>query len=227
MMTHTDPHQNQPVLTAGAPLDRARAAVVMVHGRGATATDILGLADQFDLADLAYLAPQAAGNTWYPNRFMAPLASNEPFLSSALASLDALVQRLTDATIAPERIVLLGFSQGACLALEYAARHARRYGGLIGFSGGLIGPPGTQFDYPGSLAGTPVFLGCSDVDAHIPVERVHETADCLRRLGGNVMVNIYPGLAHTINRDELTVAQRLLAVVGAPATAGSAWRRDT
>lgn len=205
------PHYGQPVLTAGTPLEQARAAVIMVHGRGASAGDILGLADHLNRPDLAYLAPQAAASTWYPNRFIAPLASNEPWLSAALATVGELVARLEAAGIPAERTVLLGFSQGACLALEYAARNARRYGGLVGLSGGLIGPDGTPRDYPGSLAGTPVFLGCSDVDFHIPLERVRESSRVLQGLGGDVTERIYPGMDHTVNEDELSFVRQLLA----------------
>lgn len=205
-----DPHADQPVLAAGAPLDRAPAAVVMLHGRGASAADILALAGELGHPELAYLAPQAAGHTWYPKTFLAPIPSNEPFLSSALAAVGATLARIGAAGIPPERTVLLGFSQGACLASEFAARHARRYGGVVALSGGLIGPDGTPRDYPGSLAGTPVFLGCSDVDAHIPAARVTESAAVLRRLGGEVTDRLYPGLGHTVNRGELAVIRELL-----------------
>jgi len=196
-------HQGQPVRTGGEPLERARAAVLMVHGRGARAEDILTLAEQLVRPGFAFLAPQAAGNTWYPNRFLAPLPDNEPWLSSALAFLGDVLARIGAAGIPPERTLLLGFSQGACLTLEFAARHARRYAGLIGLSGALIGPDDTRRDYPGSLAGTPVFLGCSDVDPHVPVERVEASAADLRRLGGEVTLRLYPGLEHTVNQDEL------------------------
>jgi len=195
----------------GADLAGAPAAVVLVHGRGATAQDILTLVPEFDRPDLAYLAPQAAGNTWYPFPFMQPLERNEPWLSSALARLGSLMAEIAAAGMSPERTVLLGFSQGACLALEYAARHAQRYGGLAGLSGGLIGPDGTSRDYPGSLAGTPVFLGCSDVDSHIPKERVEHSADVLRRLGAEVTVRLYPNMGHTVNHDEIRHVRRLLS----------------
>ena len=208
-----DPHPNGPLLTAGTPLDRAPAAVVMIHGRGATAESILALATELAYPEFAYLAPQAVGNTWYPHTFLAPIPSNEPFLSSALAAVAAVLERVAAAGIPPEQTVLLGFSQGACLALEFAARNARRYGGLVGLSGGLIGPDGTPRDYPGSLAGTPVFLGCSDVDAHIPATRVRESADVLRRLGGDITARLYPGMGHTVNRDEIAFVQGMLAAV--------------
>lgn len=204
------PHAGQPVLAAGRPVGEAAAAVVLVHGRGADAENMLALAEALERPDLAYLAPQSAGYAWYPQGFMAPLAANEPGLSSGLALLGSLVERLGAAGIPPERTALLGFSQGACLALEYAARNARRYGAVIGFSGGLIGPPGTPRDYPGSLAGTPVFLGCSDRDPHIPKPRVDETAEVLAALGGQVTKRIYPHLAHTVNADEIDFARRML-----------------
>ena len=207
------PHQGQPVLTAGAPLDRARAALILVHGRGGTAADILSLADVLAQPGFAFLAPQAAGNTWYPHSFLAPIASNEPGISSGLAAIAAVLARIEAAGILPERALLLGFSQGACLTLEFVARHARRYGGVAGLSGGLIGPDDTPRDYPGSLAGTPVFLGCSDVDPHIPLARVDLTAAVLRRLGGDVTERIYPGMGHTINRDEIGFVQGMMSSV--------------
>jgi len=209
--TTQGPHQSQPVLTTGKRIENAEAAMVMIHGRGATADSILSLADELAHSDFAYLAPQAVGNTWYPNRFMAPIASNEPYLSSGLATISQILDRLSEVGIPPERTVLLGFSQGACLALEFAARHARRYGGLAGLSGGLIGPDGTPRDYPGSLAGTPVFLGCSDVDFHIPKERVLHSADVLRRLGGQVTTKLYPNMGHTVNQDELDFVRSMMA----------------
>lgn len=206
-------HQEQPVLTAGASLEQAKAVMVMVHGRGASAESILGLAAEFDQPEMTYLAPQAAGGTWYPYPFMEPLERNEPWLTSALDAVGRVVDYCREAGFAIERILLLGFSQGACLALEYAARHAERYGGVIGLSGGLIGPDGTPRDYAGSLAGTPVFLGCSDVDGHIPKERVEHTADVLRRLGGDVTVRLYPGMGHTVNQDEIEFIRSMISAV--------------
>jgi phospholipase/carboxylesterase len=207
------PHQGQPVLAVGAPLDRAQAALILVHGRGATAESILELAGELDQAGFAYLAPQAAGNTWYPQRFTAPLAQNEPYLSSALGMLGYLLAQVQAAGIPAERTILLGFSQGACLALEFGARNARRYGGLVGLSGGLIGPDDTPRDYPGTLDGTPVFLGCSDVDSHIPAARVEHSAEVLRRLGGDVTLRLYPGMGHTVNEDEIAFVRGMLAAL--------------
>lgn len=216
------PHAGAAVLTAGAPLAGARAAMIMVHGRGASARDILSLRQLWRGEGIAYLAPQAAGHTWYPQRFTAPLAANEPWLSSALATLDGLVAQIVAAGVPHERIALLGFSQGACLALEYAARHARRWGGVIGLSGGLIGPDDAPRDYPGALAGTPVFLGCSDVDFHIPKERVVESAAVLERLGGDVTLRLYPGMGHEVNDDEIAWVRGLVGALSAPdGTAGA------
>lgn len=208
------PHQGGRVLVAGEELAKARGAVVLVHGRGGSAEDLLALTREWQTAGLALLAPQAAGHTWYPYSFLAPLAQNEPGLSSGLATIGALVARAEAAGVPPERVVLLGFSQGACLASEYVARNARRYGGLVVLSGGLIGPDGTPRDYPGSLDGTPVFLGCSDVDAHIPKARVLESATVLRALGGAVEARLYPGMGHTVNQDEIAYVQGILDAVG-------------
>jgi predicted esterase len=206
-----DPHAGQPVLRQGLPLERARLAVIVVHGRGGSAEDMLGLAAELRTNDVSYLAPQAAGHTWYPYSFLAPLEQNQPGLDSALGVLTSLFDTIAAAGVTADRVALLGFSQGACLSLEFAARHARRYRAVIGLSGGVIGPPGTPRTYTGSFAGTPVFLGCSDIDAHIPVERVHETADVYRQLGATVDERIYPGMGHTINRDELDAVRALLA----------------
>ena len=208
------PHENQPILRAGRPLAEAQAALILVHGRGATAASILELADYLPHPAVAYLAPQAAGNTWYPYSFLMPMEQNEPHLSSALARLASLLGDVERAGIPAERVVLAGFSQGACLASEFVARHAQRYGGLLVFSGGLIGPPGTPRAYEGTLAGTPVFLGCSDVDPHIPLARVNETAEVLARLGAAVDKRIYPRFGHTINQDEIDAAAALVATVG-------------
>jgi predicted esterase len=207
------PHQGQPLLARGRQLSEARAAMVLVHGRGDSAAGIMALAQELPHPEFAFVAPQAAGGQWYPNRFIAPLASNEPELSSALQALADALATIEGAGIPPERVILLGFSQGACLALEYVARNARRYGAVAGLSGGLIGPDGTPRDYAGSLHGTPVLLGCSDVDFHIPVGRVHETAEVLGALGAQVDKRIYPGMGHTINQDELGAVRAMMAAL--------------
>ena len=209
------PHGGQFVLDAGVLATRATSAMVLVHGRGDTASGILQLADVLPVRGMAYFAPQASGHTWYPNRFLAPIQTNEPWLSSALAGLDDLLSQIDAAGVPASRTVLLGFSQGACLALEFAVRHPRRYGALVGLSGGLIGPPGTTWPRAGSLDGTPVFLGCSDVDSHIPASRVHESADVLRAIGGQVTTVLYPGMDHTITREEIDEVARLVAPLAA------------
>jgi predicted esterase len=202
-------HEGQPIMTYGAALNDASAAAILVHGRGASARSILGLAPAIAQPGLAFLAPQAANGTWYPYRFLEPIQRNEPYLSSALAVLAGLVRQVNEAGIATEKILLLGFSQGACLSLEFAARNATRYAGVIGLSGGVIGPDGTPRDYPGSLDGTPVFLGCSDFDPHIPEARVHEAAAVMTKLGGAVTERIYPGMGHTVNDDEIAFVRAL------------------
>jgi len=194
----------------GAPHDSARGGLVAIHGRGAGAEDIFALAKEVVPPDIAIFAPQAAGNTWYPYRFLEPTERNEPYLSSALQVVADLIAQLGEHGIPSQRVALLGFSQGACLALEATARNPQRYAGVIGFSGGLIGPPGTSFDFAGSLDGTPVFIGSSDVDPHIPKERVEESAAALDRLGAAVDVRLYPGMGHTVNRDELEAARTIL-----------------
>ncbi|NOT25414.1 MAG: alpha/beta fold hydrolase [Acidobacteria bacterium] len=199
---------------AGAPVTSARLAVVMVHGRGASAEDILLLAEQFELDDVAYLAPQAANRTWYPYSFLAPMAQNEPGISSGLRRLSRLLDDLASQGLASDRVALLGFSQGACLSLEFAARFQRRYAAVVALSGALITPPGSQWSVPGLLARTPIFLGCSDVDAHIPLERVRDSANTFRSLDGAVDERIYPQMAHTVNRDEINVVRGLLSANG-------------
>ncbi len=205
-----DPHAGQAVLTAGQPLDKARAAMILVHGRGASAEDILSLAREIHHPDYAFLAPQAAGHTWYPLGFMSPIEQNEPYLSSALQLLGTIVEQVAAAGIPREKLILLGFSQGACLSLEFAARNARRYGGICGLTGGLIGPDGTPRDYSGSLAGTPVFIGSANPDPHIPVSRVDETAIVLEQLGAKVTKRIYPGMGHTVNAEELDYVRQIM-----------------
>jgi predicted esterase len=211
------PHQDQPVRTAGESFETAKAAMVMVHGRGATAESILTLVQAIDTPGFAYLAPEAAGNTWYPNSFMSPIPSNEPGITSGLAAIDDLITKIVDSGVPYERTMLLGFSQGACLSLEYAARHARRYGGVVGLSGGLIGPEGTPRNYPGSFDGTPFFLGCSDVDSHIPAHRVRESTRVLQELGAEVTMKLYPAMDHIVNDDEVQTVRVMMAAVIATA----------
>ena len=208
-----DPHGGQPVRTAGTPLAQARVAMVMVHGRGATAESILTMAPALASDGVAFLAPQAAGGTWYPFGFMAPIEQNEPGITSGMHAIERVLAQIAAAGIAPERTLLLGFSQGACLATEFAARHARRYGGVACLSGGLIGPDGTPRDYAGSLDGTPVFLGCSDVDGHIPAARVRESAEVLTSLGGDVTMRLYPGMGHAVNDDEVAAVREIVAAL--------------
>jgi phospholipase/carboxylesterase len=206
------PHKGMPVLEAGEKLGKARAAMILLHGRGATAEDILIDAAELMHPGFAYLAPQAAGNTWYPNPFTAPFESNEPYLSSALEVVKTLLARVEE-TIPASRVILLGFSQGACLNLEFAARHARRYGGVVGLSGGLIGPDGTPRDYPGAFEGTPVFLGCSDVDPHIKKDRVLEAADVFTHMGAQVTTRLYPGMGHTWNQHEIDSVRAIVEAI--------------
>lgn len=204
------PHRGQPVVRRGAPPEVAKAVALLLHGRGGSPRGMLALADEARVPDVAFVAPQAAGHTWYPERFLAPLDRNEPWLGSALELLDDVLTEVAGAGLSRERTVLIGFSQGACLALEYAARRGGRYGGIAALSGGLIGPPGRSWDYGSSLVGTPVFLGCSDRDPHIPEERVHESGRVLESLGADVRVEIYPGLGHTVNGEEIEAVREML-----------------
>lgn len=209
-MRRQDPHANPQVLQAGAPINEARIVAILLHGRGASAQDILTLSQEFSVRDVTYFAPEAAGNTWYPYSFLMPLEQNEPSLSSALHVIEGLLASMEQRGFPANRVALMGFSQGACLALEFAARHAQRYAVIAAFSGGLIGPPGTARNYSGSFDGTPVFLGCSDIDPHIPVERVHESGAVLSRMGALVDERIYPQMGHTINEAEIDVVDALL-----------------
>jgi predicted esterase len=211
MTPANDPHGSQPVLRHGPEARHARLAMILVHGRGGSAEDLLALANELAFDDILYVAPQAAGHTWYPFSFLAPIEQNEPYLTSGLNRVSSLTDALRRDGLPPDRVGLMGFSQGACLSLEYAARYARRYAAVIGLSGGLIGPPGTSRNYSGSLEGTPIFLGCSDIDPHIPLERVHETAAVFRALNGVVDERIYPGMGHVINQDEIDAVRVLLA----------------
>lgn len=211
----TGPHAGQPVVAAGRPLGEGRAVMVMIHGRNAAPKNILDLATPLAHPDYTYLAPAAAGNTWYPWSFMAERSTNEPGLSSALGVIAGLIDRIVAHGIPRRRIILLGFSQGACLASEFMVRHADRYGALIAFSGGIIGEPGTTWDWPGTFDGMPVFLGCSDVDGHVPKTRVDESAAVFARMGAAVTERIYPGMGHLVNEDELAWARATMIQVAA------------
>lgn len=212
-MTDFSISPQQIVVQAGKPLAEAKAAMILIHGRGANARTILGLHTVLPHPDITYLAPEAVDGSWYPYSFLSPIEQNEPYLSEALQMITDLVAHVEEAGIPAEKIILGGFSQGACLASEYVARNARRYGGLLVFSGGVIGPSGTPRDYPGALDGTPVFIGCSDVDAHIPLERVHETAEVFTRLGARVTKKIYPGMGHTVIKNEVDHALEIVKEV--------------
>ena len=205
-MSLADPHAETPVLAAGAPLGTAGAAVILVHGRGASAEDILGFSGPLAQPGVAFLAPQAADHTWYPQRFLAPLAVNEPWLSSALAKLASLRATVVATGIPDERIVWLGFSQGACLASEFVARNPRRWGGLVAAVGGRIGPPGMELSDAGDLARTPVYLGCGDDDPHIPWSRVAESAAAFERQNAEVTLRRYPGFPHAVHPEAVSFA---------------------
>jgi len=205
------PHAGQPILRTGAEPESAQAAMIMIHGRNAAPANILDIAPVLDRPEFMYVAPAASGGTWYPLSFMAPREKNEPGISSGLFVIESLVNELIAGGFPPQRIMLLGFSQGACLTSEFSIRHPRRYGGVMVLSGGLIGPPGTTWDdVTTSLDSTPVFLGCSDVDSHIPAERVLESEAVFRRLGATVTRKLYPGMGHTIIPDEISHVQRAM-----------------
>jgi predicted esterase len=227
-------HAGQPILVAGRPLGESRAAVIMLHGRGAGPENILDLVPQLDRPAFTYLAPAAAGRTWYPYSFLAPREQNEPGLSSGLRVIGSLVDDLVGRGIRREHIVLLGFSQGACLTAEFAFEHPARYGGVVIFSGGVIGvgsvrptgqtrPPDAGSvrptgqtrppDADGPFAGTPVFFGCSDTDAHVPKSRVDESAALFTRLGAQVVERIYPGMGHLVNDDEILAARTIMDTI--------------
>ena len=212
MIAASGPHANQRVLRAGAPTENAAAAMIMVHGRGGPPEGILDLAAVINRPSVAYIAPAANGGTWYPFPFISPREQNEPGISSGLSVIESLVTELLDSGFTAKNIAILGFSQGACLSSEYAIRHPRRYGGVLVLSGGLIGPPGTTWDdvTTTALNGTPVFLGCSDVDSHIPKDRVLESEQVFTRLGARVRRTLYPGMGHSINADEFDEVQRVV-----------------
>jgi phospholipase/carboxylesterase len=202
-------HQKK-IIYGGKPISEATKAMIMVHGRGASAADILSVATQFDVTDFALLAPQATNSTWYPYSFLAPPSQNEPWLSSALKLLKETVDDVISKGIAPGNIYFLGFSQGACLTLEFAARNAQQWGGIIAFTGGLIGDKINSENYKGDFAGTPLFIGTSNPDVHVPVERVYATTNILKDMGATVTEKIYTNMGHTINEDEITNANLIL-----------------
>ena len=206
----TLPHASQPVYSTGTGLDEASAVMILLHGRGADAGDILSLSQYLDFPGLVYFAPQAQDYTWYPNRFIFPLEQNEPYLSGALAKIESIVKSAESKGIPSDKIFLGGFSQGACLASEYVIRNPKRYGGLFVFSGGYIGPLNEDRELSGQLDDTPVFIGCSDIDPHIPLQRVQETTSLLRAMGANVTERIYSGMGHLINGDELETARTIM-----------------
>jgi len=205
-----DPHRNTPVIRAGSDLARAGAAVVMLHGRGGSAQDILSLANDMYDERIAYLAPQAADNTWYPYSFLAPIQQNEPWLSSAIAKVGSVVQSCLSAGVPHDKVAVCGFSQGACLATEFVARHPARYGALIAFTGGLIGPPGSDLHHAGSLDGMPALFSSGDPDPHVPWSRVEESARELKRMGAEIQLLRHPGRPHTIMNSELDAARSLI-----------------
>lgn len=206
-----DPHGTSAPLRFGAAPGEADAAVILVHGRGGSPESMAEFARVLARPGTAWVAPRAANATWYPDSFLAPLERNQPWLDSALRTLARTADGLREEGLGPERVVLLGFSQGACLATEFLARNARRWGGLVALSGGLIGPPGTPREYGGALEGTPVFLGCGDPDPHVPRDRVEESGRVLDALGAATDVRIYAGLGHAVNADEIEAARALLA----------------
>tara|TARA_R110000868_G_scaffold259361_11_gene517479 strand:+ start:15372 stop:16043 length:672 start_codon:yes stop_codon:yes gene_type:complete len=205
------PHQNQPIAVTGAVLKEAKKAMIMIHGRGASAQSILGLSKEFkNVEDFIFLAPQANGNSWYPYSFLAPPSQNQPGINSGLQAISDIILKLEKEGINKENIFLLGFSQGACLASEFIARNPAKYGGLIALSGGLIGEVIDLNSYSGDIEETPIFMGCSDIDAHIPKERVHESATVFNQLNGTVIKKLYPGMGHLVNEDEIHHIQQLI-----------------
>ncbi|MBL8091879.1 MAG: dienelactone hydrolase family protein [Anaerolineales bacterium] len=204
------PHENQPVYSAGKKLDETTAAMILIHGRGANAEDILSLSAHLTHPGLVYLAPQAEAYTWYPNRFIFPVEKNEPHLSSALGVIDKIIKHVEENNIPSEKIFIGGFSQGACLASEYVIRNPKKYGGLFVFSGGYIGALNQNREPQGDLQNTPVFIGCSDIDPHIPLQRVQETTKLLQAMNADVTERIYPNMGHTINEEEIELAREIM-----------------
>ena len=208
-----DPHRDEALLRYGAPLDKSAGAVILLHGRGGSAEDILSLAREIHQPELAYLAPQAALHSWYPYSFLAPIEQNQPWLSSALRRVESVLELVTQSGITTTQIVIAGFSQGACLATEFVASHPKRYGGLLAFTGGLIGPPGADLKHEGSFDGMPAFLGSGDPDPHVPWHRVEESARVLGQMGAITTLRRYQGRSHTISNEELELGRRLIQQV--------------
>lgn len=207
------PHQNQNTAQGGVDLKDAKAAMIMIHGRGASAESIIGLANEFNYQNkISFIAPQASGHTWYPYSFLAPTDQNQPGLNSALQVIFDLITKIEQEGISKENIFILGFSQGACLATEFVARHPNKFAGIIALSGGLIGDKVISDNYDGNLQNTPVFLGCSDVDPHIPKTRVDETEELFKKLNAKVTKKIYPGMGHLVNKDEIMHIQEQLSL---------------
>lgn len=208
------PHQNQPAVNGGAKIDDATTAMVFTHGRGASAQSMMMFAEEFEGDHIHYRAIQASNHTWYPRSFLAPKEMNQPGIKSGLQAIYDQISELNASGIPTEKIILLGFSQGACLTTEFAARHPQRFGGIVGYSGGLIGEDVDPENYQGSLEQTPVFLGCSDRDPHIPRERVDLTEEVFETLGADVTKKIYVGMGHTVNKDEIEQVQNLINTIG-------------
>lgn len=208
--TDSNSHENAQVVAFGQPLDKAKRVMITIHGRGATAQSMKALCDELDLDDTAFLAPQANAYTWYPYSFMSPTDQNQPYLNSALSLLADLEKRVKKQGFSSEQICWMGFSQGACLVSEYTSRNAKRYRGIFVLSGGVIGEYVDASNYKGDFNDTPVFIGCSDVDAHIPVERVHETESVFEKGGADVDKRIYEGMGHHVNEDEIKAMKEML-----------------
>ncbi|RNC83426.1 MAG: phospholipase [Balneola sp.] len=205
------PHKGMPVIKAGAELEEAKAVMIMIHGRGASAQSVLPLANEIDQRhEITFLAPQASNHTWYPYSFLVPREQNQPGIDSGMEVISALVSDLNAQGIPDHKIFFLGFSQGACLASDFVARNPKKYAGLFALSGGLIGPSIDFNDYSGDLKNTPIFLGCSDVDFHIPKERVNESAEVFEHLGASVIKKLYPGMGHLINEDEISSINEII-----------------
>ena len=207
------PHGGQPAMTRGRPLGEGRVVVIMVHVRGAGPENILDLVPALQHPDVTYLAPAAAGRSWYPESFLASTKLNEPGITSGISVVHGMIDDAVAAGVPLGQIVLLGFSQGACLTATAAQRRPARYGGVIVYSGGLIGPPGTMWSERGSFAGTPVFLGCSTDDAHVPEDRVKASASVFERMSAKITLRIYPGMGHMVNEEEIAFTRTLLTTL--------------